>query len=220
MNLIKTGMSAIGKLLIVVALAGAFLVGVVSVIYMSLQGEAIQVPEITGKDFAQSERELSALGLKIKKRADRYSTEKVNTILEQLPKAGDTVKSGQMILVVTSKTNPEGGEEPTTLKKLNEEEKDDTKIIEGMISDPPKKVTKTNSNSPVKKKPDTKRDVTTNSNGATVSNSSTGGTTGTEIKPTNTPAANKPVTTGTPKPNPVKTPATGGDTRPRMTPKP
>jgi hypothetical protein len=88
-SLLKSGFSAIGKLFIVVmTLAATFLVGMGGVVYMSLQGDEIKVPEIVGKDFVESERELAALGLKIKKRADRFSTEKQNTILEQLPKAG------------------------------------------------------------------------------------------------------------------------------------
>ncbi len=230
MSFIKNGVSALGKLLIVVALAGTFLVGLVSVVYMSLQGNAIKVPEITGKDFTESEKELTALGLKIKKRADRYSTEKVNTILEQLPKAGDTVKSGQMILVVTSKTNPDGDEAPTDLKKINEQQQDDSKKIEDLISDTPKKNNKPNANSaPTKKKPDTKRDsgdsVSTkpNTNSAAGSNSSVPSNSATtpvgKDGKTTPPVANKMVTVPTVKPAAEKTP-NGGDVRPRVTPKP
>lgn len=220
MGLIKAGFSAIGKLFIVVALAGTFLVGMASVVYMSLQGEEMKVPEITGKDFVESEKELTALGLKIKRRADRYSTEKPNTILEQLPKPGETVKTGQMILVVTSKLNPEGEEEPTTIKKLDDEEKDDKEKIEDMISDKPKKKNvNTNTN---KKKADTKRDVignTSNSNSNSNSNSSGGNSNsaGSGNKNT-TPPSNKT----TPPSNKTTTekPPTSGDVRPRTTPKP
>jgi beta-lactam-binding protein with PASTA domain len=87
MSFIKKGTSALGKLLVVIVLAATFAVGLVSVVYMSLQGDEIKVPEIVGKDLAASEKELADLGLKIKRRADRYSNEKPNTILEQLPKA-------------------------------------------------------------------------------------------------------------------------------------
>ena len=38
---------------------------------MSLQGSEVQVPEITGKDLSEGERELADLGLKIK--CDRES---------------------------------------------------------------------------------------------------------------------------------------------------
>ena len=220
MGFIKTGFSAIGKLFIVALLAGTFLVGMASVVYMSLQGDELKVPEITGKDFVESEKELAAMGLKIKRRADRYSTEKPNTILEQLPKQGETVKTGQMILVVTSKLNPEGEEEPTTIKKLDQNEKDDTEVIKDMISDKSKKKNvNTNTN---KKKADTKRDVignASNSNSDSNSNSSGGNSNsaGSGNKNSSTPSnkttapSNKTMTDKLP---------TGGDVRPRTTPKP
>ena len=156
MSIAKTGLSALGKLLAVALLAGAFLFGMAGVVYMALQGSEIKVPDITGKDFLQSEKELASLGLKIKKRADRPSGEKPNTVIEQLPKPGDTVKTGQMILVVTSKA-AEGDELPSSLKKGLEE--DDTDKIDEMITDKPKKPKNTNTN---RKKADTSRDINAN----------------------------------------------------------
>jgi hypothetical protein len=211
-------------------LAATFLVGMGGVVYMSLQGDEIKVPEIVGKDFAESERELAALGLKIKKRADRFSTEKLNTVLEQLPKPGETVKTGQMILVVTSKTNPDGEEAPVTIKKIGQEEEEDKEKIEEMISDKPKKSNKANSNSiSTKKKADTKRDVivnktddNSNSNSSANSNSNKkdAATPGNSAdKGNKNPSAtpnNKPANP----PAPPTKPATGGDLRPRTTPKP
>lgn len=159
MSLIKTGLNSIGKLLTLCVLLLAFLASMAGVVYMSLSGTEIKVPELTGKDFSESERELAALGLKIKRRADRPSAEKLNTVLEQLPRAGETVKTGQMILVVVSKA----GLDADTPKSLIEDiESDDTKKIEEMISDKPKKP-KANSNSNTgKKTADTKRDVIAN----------------------------------------------------------
>lgn len=165
-GIIKTGFSALGRLAAVGLLAFAFLFGLAAVVYMSLQGSEVQVPEITGKDFSVSEKELAALGLKIKKRADRNSTDPVNTVIEQLPKPGETVKTGQLILVVTSKGEGENGDKLNTLKKLADE--DDSEKIEEMIDDKPKK-SKSNSNT-TRKKADTTRDVAAN-NSDTNSNS-------------------------------------------------
>lgn len=158
MSFIKSSASALGKLFTVFILAVTFLAGLVGVVYMSLQGEEIKVPEIVGKDFIASEDELAKLGLKIKRRADRYSAEKQNTILEQLPKAGDTVKPGQMILVVVSKENP-NGVVPDTIKK--DDEKDNIEKIEELISDKPKKSSNSSDNSNKKKSSKT-RDVIAN----------------------------------------------------------
>jgi hypothetical protein len=157
MSIISKSISALGKLAIVVVLLTAFLGGMAGVVYMSLSGSELKVPEIVGKDFVESEKELAALGLKIKKRADRVSPEQMNTVLEQLPKAGETVKTGQMILVVVSKAGLTSDEAPPSLKQ--DIETDDSEKIEEMISDKPKKKTNSNTN---KKKADTTRDVIAN----------------------------------------------------------
>ena len=210
--------SALGKLLIVASLAVAFLFGMTYVVYRSLQGSEITVPEIVGKNMSESEKELEALGLRIKKRAERYSEEAPNTVLEQLPKPGDTVKSGQMILVVTSIPNPEGNEKPTTLKKGNQSiDEDDTEKIEELISDKPKKKSNSNANTN-KKKASTSRDVIKdNSNTDTSSdgNKNSSDPTKDNNKNGSTTPAKTPATTGTPKPTTNKTPGGDGETRPR-----
>lgn len=154
MSFLKTGFSAIGKLIALAVLAAVFLFGMATVVYMSLQGSEIKVPEVTGKSFSESETELASLGLKIKKRADRVSAEPPNTIIEQLPKPGETVKTGQMILVVTSKAPANGEELPKTIPTTDD---DDSDKIEEMITDKPKKP-KANTNTN-RKKADTARDV-------------------------------------------------------------
>lgn len=166
MSLLSRSFSALGKLIFVGVLLLAFLSGMAGVVYMALSGEEVKVPDLVGKDFVASEKELASLGLKLKKRADRPSTEKINTVLEQLPKPGDTVKTGQMILVVVSKHGAEGEVPVPTIKKDSEEE--EAEKIEEMISDKPKKKTNSNTN---RKKADTTRDViantaTSNSNSA------------------------------------------------------
>ena len=230
MGFIKKSVSAFGKLITVIVLAGTFIVGLVGVVYMSLQGQVLTVPEIVGRDLVESEKELAGMGLRIKKRADRYSTEKPNTILEQLPKAGETLKTGQMIFVVTSKTNPEGDETPVTIKK-NVDDLNDSEKIEELISDKPKKTNKTNTNANSnKKKSSTTRDVLSdnskdNSNSSTNDNSNTKTVeTGDKSNKNALTGSNKTVNSNksnsnVSKPNSNK-PATGGDLRPRRTPQP
>ena len=218
--------SALGKLLIVASLAAAFLMGMAYVVYRSLQGSEITVPEIVGKNFADSEKELEALGLRIKKRADRYSEEAPNTVLEQLPRPGDTVKTGQMILVVTSKPNAEGDEKPTTIKKGNTAaDEDDSEKIEELISDKPKKKSNSNINSNKKKAVSTRDVIKDNSNSDTGSANSNKVTSDPDAKSTKDnkdgtapPASKTPNPTSSPKPTTNKTPVSGGDTRPRRNP--
>lgn len=199
----------------------AFLVGMLFVVYRSLQGSEVAVPEIVGKNFADGERELESLGLKIKKRADRYSEEPPNTVLEQIPRPGETVKTGQMILVVTSKPNAEGDEKPTTIKKGNQSvDEDDSKKIEELISDQPKKKSNSNVNSNKKKGSTTRDVIKENSNtpgNSSDSNKETnpGNDNSTKDEKNGTPAKT-PSTTSSPKPNPAKTP--DGSNRPRRNP--
>ncbi|MBA3769906.1 MAG: PASTA domain-containing protein [Blastocatellia bacterium] len=169
MGFSNVAVSALGKLLLLGVLLAVFLGGMAGVVYMSLQGDEIRVPEIIGKNFVESEAELASLGLKIKKRADRVSSDAPNTVVEQMPKAGEIVKTGQLILVVTSKP-PVGGEAAPIPKGLADDA-DDTETIKEMISDKPKKA-KTSANTN-KKKADTSRDVNTAA-GNTVTGSNSG----------------------------------------------
>ena len=214
MSIVSSGFSAIGRLGAVVLLAGAFFFGLAGVVYMSLHGREISVPDITGKDFSDSEKELALLGLKIKKRADRPSQEKPNTVIEQLPKPGETVKTGQMILVVTSK-QAEGDETPSTVKKSSDE--DDTDKIEEMITDKPKKP-KANSNTN-RKKADTTRDVAGNKPDANSNSNPTNSNSNKNESGANNNSTEKPNRNTQPPglnrlPNPGSKP-NGGDPRPK-----
>lgn len=171
MSVISTGLSAIGKLVFVAVLLSVFLATMAGVVYMSLSGAEVHVPNITGKDFVESEKELAALGLRIRKRADRESTEKLNTVIDQLPRAGDTVKSGQWISVVVSKAglSPDQAPPPSLKKDVDQ---DDSEKIEEMISDKPKKAkANSNTNANAKKTADTTRDTIANTS-TSISNDS------------------------------------------------
>ncbi len=146
MGFAKKSFSVLVKLLVVVTLAMAFFAGMVGAIWFSLRGEEVKVPEIVGK-------ELEALGLKIKRRSYRYSKEKPNTILEQAPRPGETVKTGQTILVVVAQANPESTEAPAPVKKETEED----------IFPPIEEEIRRNKNANVKR-PERTRDVIKNKN--------------------------------------------------------
>ena len=199
MSIISKSLSALSKLAVIAVLLAAFLGGAAGVVYISLTGSEVKVPEIVGKDLVESEKELAALGLKIRKRADRVSTEQMNTVLEQLPKAGDTVKTGQWISVVVSKAGITSEETPSSLKK--DIETDDSETIEEMISDKPKKKTNSNTN---KKKVDTTRDVIANT-ATSSSNSLTPDTLKPKTEDSEKKPDTKPKETGT-APKPVTPP--------------
>jgi beta-lactam-binding protein with PASTA domain len=204
MGLASRTISGLGKLAIVAGLLFAFVCGMAGVVYMSLTGSEVKVPEIVGKDFVESEKELAALGLKIRRRADRVSTEQMNTVLEQLPKAGETVKTGQWISVVVSKAGLENEETPSSLKK--DLEGDDSEKIEEMISDKPKKKANSNTN---KKKADTTRDVIANGTASNTA-SDTKDTTSPKSDDGDKKDSDKPKDSGT-APKPQNTPAKSGN---------
>jgi len=209
-GIVKAGVSAITKLTILAVLAVAFLFGMATVVYMSLQGSVVQVPQIVGKNLTDGKAELASLGLKIQVRASRPTTDPADTVLEQLPRPGETVKTGQLIVVVTSKPTAQPEDTPSTLKKSIEE--DDSETIEGMISDKPKKKSNSNSNS-AKKKADTTRDVIGNTMTSDTS-SNTAPETNSNKKETNEVAPEKGKETTPTQPKPGGSPAT------KPTPKP
>ncbi len=218
MGFISTGFSAITKLAAVAVLLAAFGVGLAGVVYMSLSGDEITVPEIVGKDFVESEKELASLGLKIKRRADRASTEKINTVLEQLPRPGETVKTGQMILVVVSKAGVTADEAPKSLTK--DLDQDDSQKIEDMISDKPKKAKNSNSNSnSAKKKAETTRDTIGNTATSTDTGDVTDKKDDNSNKKDDMTEKSKPGSPAVPTAKPQQSPAvkTNGETRPRTT---
>jgi beta-lactam-binding protein with PASTA domain len=234
MGILTSGLTAFGRLIMLVVLLIAFLGGMAGVVYMSLSGAEMTVPDLVGKDFVESERELAALGLKVKKRAERPSDEKINTVLEQLPKAGETVKTGQMILVVVSRSGGDGAAKPKSL--IKDIESDDTEKIEEMISDRPKRTrANTNANANMEqKKADTTRDVIANISASPADTGAPDGGAAKKDEPVKkesdqAPGSGErpPGTTATPRPqssppaNRPPPPTTGsGEQRPRTTPRP
>jgi hypothetical protein len=119
LNFLQSGLSVIGKLSVIIILLGAFLFGLGGTLFMALRSPEVKVPEVVGKDFLAAEKELEAGGLKLRKRTDRFSQEKPNTILEQSPLAGDLVKAGQTVSVVIARAEAESGEKAAEVKKEN-----------------------------------------------------------------------------------------------------
>ncbi|HEX8163481.1 MAG TPA: PASTA domain-containing protein [Pyrinomonadaceae bacterium] len=114
--------SLIGKLATLVVIAFAFLLALVGTIYLSLRSPEVRVPEVVGKTFSDAENALADAGLSVRTRARRFSSEvKPDTVLDQTPHAGDTVKKGQTIAIVLSRAEAKGGESSVGVRK--EEEK-------------------------------------------------------------------------------------------------
>lgn len=111
------------KLSVVLLLLGAFVVGLAGVLLLALRSPEVKVPQVVGRDFLEGEKELAGVDLKIRRRSDRFSQEKPNTILEQYPLPGETLKTGQTVAVIVSRAEAIGDEKPAEVKKETVQDK-------------------------------------------------------------------------------------------------
>src|SRR5438552_17827482 len=107
------------RIAIVVGIAIAFTLGLLGAIYLSLRSSETRVPDIVGKDRNSAETTISDAGLNFRVRATRATSEaKPDTVLIQLPHAGEVAKVGQTVAVDISRQTKEG--EPPTRANPNE----------------------------------------------------------------------------------------------------
>lgn len=97
-------------------IAIAFLFGVVTTVYLSLRSPEVKVPDVVGKDRFEAEKILAEADLNFRVRATRPSNQaNPDTVLFQLPKAGEVVKTGQTVAMDISRV-AKAGEAPETVK--------------------------------------------------------------------------------------------------------
>jgi hypothetical protein len=108
-------LSIFRSIAIVIAIGLVFLFGVATTVYLSLRSPEVKVPDVIGKDRFEAERILGEADLKFRVRATRPSNEtKPDTVLFQLPRAGEVVKTGQTVAMDISRAAKEG-ESPETV---------------------------------------------------------------------------------------------------------
>ena len=109
MSLATRALSALRRIGIVIAIAIAFLFGLATTVYLSLRSSEVTVPDVVGKDRLDAEHVLGNASLNFRVRATRPSSQlKPNTVLFQLPRAGEVVKAGQTVAMDISRTAKEG----------------------------------------------------------------------------------------------------------------
>ena len=108
-------LSIFRSIAIVIAIGLVFLFGVATTVYLSLRSPEVKVPDVIGKDRFEAERILGEADLKFRVRSTRPSNEtKPDTVLFQLPRAGEVVKTGQTVAMDISRAAKEG-ESPETV---------------------------------------------------------------------------------------------------------
>lgn len=109
MSLATRIISIFRSIAIVIAIGLVFLFGVATTVYLSLRSPEVKVPDVVGKDRFEAERILGEADLKFRVRATRPSNEaKPDTVLFQLPRAGEVVKAGQTVAMDISRATKEG----------------------------------------------------------------------------------------------------------------
>jgi hypothetical protein len=115
-------LSALGKVGIVLSIIVIFLFGLVGTVYLSLRTSEVKVPDVLGKDRLAAETMLNDIGLSIRVRGTRPSTEKKpDTILSQLPEAGQVVKAGIPVAVEVSRAPKEGEAVSSTAEETEQD---------------------------------------------------------------------------------------------------
>ena len=98
-----------------IAIAVVFLFGVATTVYLSLRSPEVQVPDVVGKDRFVAEKILADADLKFRVRATRPTNQsQPDTVLFQLPRGGEVVKTGQTVAMDISRPAKEG-ESPETV---------------------------------------------------------------------------------------------------------
>ena len=107
-----------------IAIAIVFVFGLATTVYLSLRSPEVKVPGVMGKDRFEAERVLGDAGLNFRVRATRPSSQvKADTVLFQLPRAGEVVKAGQTVAMDISRPVKEGETSDVAAPEKSPEEK-------------------------------------------------------------------------------------------------
>jgi hypothetical protein len=105
----RGALSALGKIGIVLSVLIFFFFGLLGTVYLSLRTPEVKVPDIVGKDRYAAESALESAGLKVRVRGTKPSLDqKPDTVLNQVPEAGQVVKSGIEVAIQISRAPKEG----------------------------------------------------------------------------------------------------------------
>ena len=148
--------STLRRLSIAIAIAILFLFGLATTVYLSLRSPEVMVPDVMGKDRFEAERILGNASLNFRVRATRPSQLKADTVLFQMPRGGEVVKTGQTVAMDISRAVKEGESSITAAPEASPEEKADN----GNTND----AATANENKPKRNK-NTNKNTNENSNG-------------------------------------------------------
>lgn len=181
MGIAKLALLSLGRVGIIAGVAIAFFLGLAGTIYLSLRTSEVKVPDIVGKDRMTGETTLSDAGLNIRVRATRPATDaKPDTILAQLPHAGQVVKVGQTVAVDVSRAAKEGESTvsaSTVIEENKKEDKSGDSVRPGDLTEKNANDNKEKRKKPVNKNANNSNANDSNANNANNSNNAKNGNT-------------------------------------------
>ncbi|MCG3159540.1 MAG: hypothetical protein JMDDDDMK_00529 [Acidobacteria bacterium] len=84
-------------------LASVFFLSAGTITYLAVRGRTVEVPNVVGKSKEAAREELDDAGLRMDVKSSAYNDKApANTISDQSPSAGTTVKTGQIVRVSLS----------------------------------------------------------------------------------------------------------------------
>mgnify|MGYP000084191559 CR=1 FL=1 len=110
--------SLVRQLLRSALLVAVFLLSAIAVMYLTLRGRSVEVPDLTGKTEEAAMEVLDDAGLRMKVRG-RAPSDKVenNLVSDQFPTPGTVIKTGQLVRVSISTGMPPPSPTPTPTPK-------------------------------------------------------------------------------------------------------
>jgi PASTA domain len=209
-------LSIFRSIAIVLAIAIVFLFGVATTVYLSLRSPEVRVPDVVGKNRFEAEKILADADLKFRVRATRPSTEaQPDTVMFQLPRGGEVVKTGQTVAMDISRL-AKAGESSEKVTPDEPAENRNTNSAANTNENKPKRPRPKNTNENANANGNTNKSVNANRANVNRANTNTGtvnvnatprsNVNRTDLKNANTrPAAandnKRPVPRPTPKPN-------------------
>jgi hypothetical protein len=189
-DLVARVTSIFRSIAIVIAIAVVFLFGVATTVYLSLRSPEVKVPDIVGKDRFDAEKILADADLKFRVRATRPSNQsKPDTVLFQLPRAGEVVKAGQTVAMDISRATKEG-ETPESVTPDEPVENRNTNSAANTNENKPKKPRPKNTNTNENANGNTNRAINANRANANASPANANATPRANVNRTTLPNVN------------------------------
>lgn len=129
-----------------IAIGVVFLFGVATTVYLSLRSPETKVPDVVGKNRFDAEKILEEADLNFRVRAYRPSKTQPDTVLFQLPRAGEVVKAGQTVAMDVSRPTKAGESPEATPDESNENRNTNTSANANTNENKPKKPKNANAN--------------------------------------------------------------------------